>query len=151
MNDKSEVRSQKPEDRRRAANRPPVLLLPTACCLLSAVLLLLVLPGRAGAAQTGAARVRVAVLDFGETETGRAAASRVASALGSSPAAGSLSIVDRDLSSAAARGAGYAGSLNLSLREARDLGAAVACDFYLVGDAQVLRRSSSAAPVYFEA
>lgn len=102
------------------------------------------------AAQT--ARVRVAVLDFGETDAGRRAAARVAGSLApdARPTGATLEIVDRDLARAAARGAGYAGSLNLSLREARDLGAAVDCDFLVVGDAQTVRRSSSSAPVYFE-
>jgi TonB family protein len=61
-----------------------------------------------------------------------------------------LSVLDRGMSAAAARGAGYAGSLNLTLAEARALGAAVGCDFYLAGDAQTIRRSSSARPAYFE-
>ena len=46
-----------------------------------------------------------------------------------------LVLVDRGLARAAARGAGYSGSLNLTLKEARDLGAAIGCDFYLTGDA----------------
>ncbi|HEX7294152.1 MAG TPA: hypothetical protein VF251_00280, partial [Pyrinomonadaceae bacterium] len=52
---------------------------------------------------------------------------------------------------AAAKGAGYSGSLNMSVSEARDLGAALSSDFYLIGDAQTIRRSSSAKPVYYEA
>lgn len=98
--------------------------------------------------------VRVAVLDFGETETARRSAERVAAALLSWRAEkpeGQLSLVDRDLSRAAARGAGYAGSLNLTLGEARDLGAAIDCDFYITGDAQTIRRSSADTPVYYEA
>lgn len=39
----------------------------------------------------------------------------------------------------------------MSLEEARDLGAAVGCDFLITGDAQVLRRSSSSVPAYHEA
>ncbi|HEV2764591.1 MAG TPA: TonB family protein [Pyrinomonadaceae bacterium] len=160
MNVKTEVRGQRSEVRRRADGRA-VFLLPTAYCLLPTVLLLLIFPAHARAAQTP---VRVAVLDFGETEAGRRAAERVAASLVASPkdvdtsvarvggrTAAVLSLVDRDLSRAAARGAAYEGSLNLTLREARDLGAAVGCDFLVIGDAQVLRRSSSAAPVYFEA
>ncbi|MDT5123265.1 MAG: hypothetical protein QOC96_2747 [Acidobacteriota bacterium] len=100
------------------------------------------------AAQTNSQRTRVAVLDFGETETGRRAAGKLAHALSSSD---DLLIVARDESRAAAHGAGYAGSLNMSLQEARDLGAAIGCDFYITGDAQTLRRSSSARPVYYEA
>ena len=54
------------------------------------------------------------------------------------------------MSRAAANGAGYRGSLNLTLAEARDIGAAIGCDFFVTGDAQTIRRSRSAAPVYYE-
>lgn len=60
-------------------------------------------------------------------------------------------VTDADMSRAAAKGAGYTGSLNLAVNEARDLGAALATEFYFVGDAQTLRRSSFEKPVYYEA
>jgi len=63
---------------------------------------------------------------------------------------GEVKIVDADLSRAAAKGIGYNGSLNLSVTEARDLGAALASEFYILGDAQTLRRSSFESPIYFE-
>jgi TonB family protein len=94
------------------------------------------------------ARLRVAVLDFGGTETGVRAAQRLARAFASDAG---LSLADRDESRAAARGAGYSGSLNMTLDEARDLGGALGSDFYLTGDAQTLRRSPSTGPHYFEA
>jgi TonB family protein len=59
-------------------------------------------------------------------------------------------VADPDLSRAAAHGIGYSGSLNMTVTEARDLGVALASNFYLLGDAQTLRRSSSDRPVYFE-
>ncbi|MFN2530814.1 MAG: energy transducer TonB [Pyrinomonadaceae bacterium] len=59
-------------------------------------------------------------------------------------------VLDPELTRAAARGIGYTGSLNMTLNEARDLGAAMATDYYIVGDAQTLRRSSSAEPMFFE-
>ena len=93
-------------------------------------------------------RLRVAVLDFGETGTGQKASDALTVALGHEQ---SLRLLDRALSRAAARGVGYAGSLNLSLTEARDLGAAIDCDFFITGEAQTLRRSSSERPVYYEA
>jgi TonB family protein len=95
----------------------------------------------------------VAVLDFGEGEAGRRAADRLARMLSEAAGAGAyrLRLVDRELGRAAARGVGYRGSLNLTLREARDLGTAVGCDFLLAGDAQTLRRSPSERPPYFEA
>src|SRR5207302_11487428 len=61
-----------------------------------------------------------------------------------------LSVIDSDQAQAASAGAGYTGSLNLSVPEARDLGAAIGCDFVIIGDADTLRRSPSNAPVYFE-
>jgi TonB family protein len=97
---------------------------------------------------TNARPARVAVLDFGDTETGRRTAADVWAHL--SKQAG-LRLVNAEQARAAARGLGYSGSLNLTLEEARDLGAAIDCDYYLLGDAQTLRRSSSAVPVYYEA
>src|SRR3712207_1935958 len=101
-------------------------------------------------AVAAARRTNVAILDFGETETGQRAASKLSTALVSGARAG-MAVLDRAQSRAAARGIGYSGSLNMTLAEARDLGAAIGCDFFVTGNAQVLRRSSSAAPVYYEA
>ena len=95
-------------------------------------------------------RVSVAVLDMGGTETGARAAERLSKVLAPAKAGASLALLDRDLSRAAAKGVGYAGSLNMTLAEARSLGAAVGCDFFFTGDAQTIRRSASSRPVYFE-
>lgn len=95
-----------------------------------------------------ARRARVAILDFGETPFGQRVAERFSAGLST---ATDFQIVDRDASRAAALGAGYKGSLNLTLQEARDLGAAIGCDFFITGDAQVLRRSPSTGPIYYEA
>jgi len=91
---------------------------------------------------------RVAVLDFGETETGRRAAAKLAKVLARD--ALQITIVDQAQSRAAASGSGYQGSLNMTLAEARDLGAAIGCDFFVTGNAQTLRRSSSTNPAYYE-
>ncbi len=93
-------------------------------------------------------RTNVAVLDFGETETGVRAAETLHTALA---ADSKLLLVDRSLVLTAARGMGYRGSLNMTLSEARDLGAAIGCDFFIIGDAQTLRRSPSTKTDYFEA
>jgi protein TonB len=93
-------------------------------------------------------QLNVAVLDFGETPTGMSAAEALRHALAADT---NLKITDRVLVNAAASGAGYAGSLNMTLEEARNLGAAIGCDFFITGDAQTLRRSPSSAPVYHEA
>jgi len=63
---------------------------------------------------------------------------------------GEFNVADADLSRAAAKGIGYSGSLNLTASEARDLGAALAAEFYIIGDVQTLRRSSFQVPVYYE-
>jgi len=93
-------------------------------------------------------RTSVAVLDLGETETGLRAADELSRALAK---ISNFDLVNRALSRAAARGVGYAGSLNLTLPDARDLGAAIGCDLYFMGEAQTLRRTSSVhAGDYFE-
>ena len=98
-------------------------------------------------AQPPERQLTVAVLDFGDTPTGRLASQRVAENLKSYR---NISVQDNDQARAAARGAGYSGSINLSLEEARHLGSVLGTDFFLLGDAQTLRRSPSAGPVFFE-
>ena len=97
-------------------------------------------------AQTPERPLSLAVLDFGDSALGRLASERFASNL----RAESIVILDRDQVRAAARGVGYSGSMNLPLNEARNLGAVLGCDFFILGDAQTLRRSPSTGPVYFE-
>src|SRR6267142_4881345 len=91
--------------------------------------------------------ITVAVLDFADTGIGKTASEKFARNLASSA---TVAVIDRDLVRAAARGAAYTGSLNLLIAEARDLGAAIGCDFYIIGDAQTVRRSPSTGPGYFE-
>jgi TonB family protein len=99
-------------------------------------------------APRAARRVSVAVLDLGAAETARRATDRLAVALAAETG---ISLIDRAQSRAAARGIGYTGSLNMTLAEARDLGAAIGCEFYITGDAQTLRRAPSDTTVYYEA
>ena len=87
------------------------------------------------------------MLDFGSQPIAQRAAETIRSRL---RASGVVQVADADLSRTAAKGIGYSGSLNLTVNEARDLGAALATEFYLIGDAQTLRRSSFEKPVYFE-
>jgi TonB family protein len=89
----------------------------------------------------------VSVLDFGNSSVGKLASETLRARL---RASGELVVVDADLTRAAAKGIGYSGSLNLTLTEARDLGAALATEFYILGDAQTLRRSSFQTPVFYE-
>lgn len=89
----------------------------------------------------------LSILDFGKTSFANAVTDKLRLSL--KPIEG-LNVLDSELTRAAAKGAGYSGSLNMMLTEARDLGAALSSDFYLIGDAQTLRRSSSSTPVYYE-
>lgn len=98
-------------------------------------------------AQTSARPSRIALLDFGETAFAREAVEKFSTSLRQD---NTIEVLDRDQVRAAARGAGYAGSLNLSLVDARNLGTVLGCDFFVLGDAQTLRRSPSAGPFYFE-
>jgi TonB family protein len=113
--------------------------------LLAVVLSLLNAIGILGLAQER--RVSVAVLSFGDSEFGRHASRTLVANLELAP---ELLIMDSEQANTAARGAGYNRSLNMSLAEARDLGAAIGSEFYVVGDAQTLRRSPSVGPPYFE-
>jgi len=116
-------------------------------CLAEAFVVFALLCGIANVkAQTGQRPV-VSVLDLGSTPVAKVAADTLRTRLNST---GEVVVTDADLSRAAARGIGYAGSLNLTTTEARDLGAALAVEFYIIGDAQTLRRSSFQTPVYYE-
>lgn len=96
--------------------------------------------------------VRVAVLDFGDSAAGAHAAEKVRETLVADRLATTTGIVliDRDLAMAAARGAGFQGSLNLATPEARDIGAAIGCDFFIIGSADTVKRSPSTGEAYFE-
>jgi TonB family protein len=89
----------------------------------------------------------ISVLDFGTTPIANKATATLRNRF---RASGDFQVADADLSRAAAKGIGYAGSLNLTTTEARDLGAALATEFFVLGDAQTLRRSSFQTPVYYE-
>lgn len=101
------------------------------------------------AARGAPSATTVAVLDFGETQTGRRAADELWGAAKSGGGAGLL-LMSRGAAGAAAKGAGYAGSLNLSLEEARDLAAALGCDFFFTGAADTVPRQPSGRPVHYE-
>ena len=126
-------------------SRVPIRISP-AVCLLLLILLSLAINLSAGG-QTSNHPITLAVLTFGDSGIGRLASEKLAANLKHESG---ILVLDCDQVSAATRGAGYAGSVNLSLNEARDLGAALGSDFFILGDAQTLRRSPSAGPVYFE-
>jgi len=92
-------------------------------------------------------KIKVGVLNFGSTPLGKLTADKLRINFRGDP---NIQLLDPDLSEAAARGVGYSGSLNMSTSEARDLGSAMDAEFYVIGDAQTLRRNSSTNPVYYE-
>jgi len=117
------------------------------CSQVFCVVALLALAASASRAQSSPLPV-VSVLDFGSMPVAKQAAETLRSRL---RATKEVVVADADMSRAAAKGIGYTGSLNLPVNEARDLGAALATEFYFLGDAQTLRRSSFEKPVYYEA
>ena len=94
--------------------------------------------------------VRLAVLDFGKSATGLRAAATIRSSLQGKEEPREFTVIDPDQASAAANGAGFEGSLNLTIQQARDLGEVIDCDFYFIGAAQTLKRSPSIKPSYYE-
>ncbi len=92
-------------------------------------------------------QLKIAVLDFGDSSTARLTSEKLTLNLKS---VDGLVVMDHDQGRAAARGMSYSGSLNMSLEESRDLGAAIGCDFFITGDAQTSRRSPSTGEIYFE-
>lgn len=114
--------------------------------LRSALLAAIFLSAISISAQTSK-RVTVAVLDFGDGQAGTKVAAAIRGDLRESA---NVVMIDEHLAAAAARGNGYQGSFNLTTQEARDVGAAIGCDFFVIGDAQTLARSPSSHANYFE-
>ena len=98
-------------------------------------------------AQTESRRTTVAILPFGNSSTAVQATHTLAKLFESSDR---VQISDLGQAQAAASGAGYTPSLNMLVNEARTLGAAIGTDFFVVGDAQTLKRSPSTGPIYFD-
>ena len=93
------------------------------------------------------------MLDLGTTATGlraTAAFREIFQSQQPSQSSREVQTIDADQVQAAAIGVGFTGSRNLTLQQARDLGAAIGCDFYFLGDAETLKRSPSTGASYFE-
>ena len=101
------------------------------------------------ASSLGQSPARLAVIDFTGDEGARYAA-LIRNAISESAARG-FELIDPDLTAAAAKGAGYAGSLNLSRDEARALGQSLGCDFYILGNVLVTSRVGEGEQHYYEA
>ncbi len=112
------------------------------------ITLISLLPSTGVFAQSTERRISLAVLDLADSSIGQLTSDSLSDNL---RLLSDLRLLDRDQARTAAKGAGYSGSLNMPLAEARNLGAAIGSDFYIVGDAQTIRRSPSTGPIYFEA
>ncbi len=89
------------------------------------------------------AQPRLAILDFnGDVE--------VSQQLRKLAESDAVSLVDEQQLNLAIKGAGYNGSLNLKVEEARALGLSMGCDYYLIGTAKVQRRLLSEREFYFD-
>lgn len=132
---------------RKTSSRRKCLLYSVVLAAVPAISSILWLPNPlAAASQTNERQLKIAVLSFGDSAISKS----VSDQLALNAKLGSNIVLDRDQTQAATRGIGYTGSLNLSLQEARDLGAAIGCDFYFLGQVQTLRRSPSTGAPYFE-
>jgi TonB family protein len=96
---------------------------------------------------------RIAVLDVASTQASSKSTEAIRKVFGNQNSAAEtrqFDLVDSDLARAAARGANYQGTFNLELQSARDLGAAIGCDFYVLTASQTVRRSPSNGLDYYE-
>ena len=104
------------------------------------------LAGSAAAQKATEKRISIAVLSMSDSEYGR----RVSDFYRNSFQSADLEVLDSDLVRAAAQGAGYTPSTNMAVMEARTFGAVIGSDFYVLVDAQTLRRSPSSGEIYFD-
>lgn len=111
-------------------------------------LILFLLPSLAApsAAQTINKRTSIAVILVSDSDLGR----RISESFAESFSAENLDVLDLGLARAAAHGAGYAPSLNMAVSEARTFGSVIGTDFFVLVDAQTLRRSPSSNQIYFD-
>ncbi len=105
------------------------------------------LAGSVAAQKEKKKRISIAVLSMNDSELGR----RVSEFHRNNFKTADLEVLDSDLVRAAAQGAGYTPATNMAVIEARTFGAVIGSDFYVLVDAQTLRRSPSSGDIYFDA
>ena len=110
------------------------------------LLLLVIAIGWSAAAQTLETRTKIAVISLNDSSLGKEIAKVYAEGFRSA----SLNVLDSDLVKTAAQGSGYAPSTNMAVSEARTFGSVIGSDFYVLIDAQTLRRSPSSGQIYFD-
>lgn len=117
-----------------------------SCCLIIiAALFGLPIPSSAQApgspGQPAPVKLRVAIIDFARNAQDPTAAlpdSTLREALVRDPR---VALIDNAMMQAALIGIGYGGSLNMSRDEARRIGSAIGCDFFIAGKAEAFTRS----------
>lgn len=96
--------------------------------------------------QPCASKMRIALLGFVGSRS-----DRFTSALAEKfSAAECVMLLDKAQTQPAVKAFGYDGSINLSLDEARQLGAAVGCDFFIIGKTDAAERSERANESHYE-
>jgi TonB family protein len=111
---------------------------PTSCPAIFLLIAFCLLSGTVSIAQP-----RLAILDF----NGESSASEHLQQLARQS---EFTLVNPQQLNLAVKGAGYRGSLNLTLEEARGLGLSIGCDYYFIGMAKILRRLASEKEFYFD-
>ena len=125
-----------------------------AAAIIAALLLAGFTPvGRAFSGTTSSAAqspLRIAVIGFthSQNELSRSLESVLGDSLSRDPR---VALIDQSLIRPALAGVGYDGSINMSKDEARKLGSAIGCDFFLLGKAEALTRSEHDNKSYEEA
>ncbi|HTG15134.1 MAG TPA: energy transducer TonB, partial [Blastocatellia bacterium] len=105
-------------------------------------------------ARSQEARLRVALIGLTRPSTAdsTAIANKAESVLNTSLGSDSrVSLVDESIARSALKGIGYDGSINMSRDEARRVGSAIGCDFFLTGKLEAFTRSDRAAEEHEEA
>ncbi|MEK6302261.1 MAG: energy transducer TonB [Acidobacteriota bacterium] len=106
----------------------------------------------AAMARSREAPVRVALIGFTRPSTRQAPTGEAEKVLNSSFGSDSrVSLMDQSMVQPALKGMGYEGSLNMSRDEARKLGSAIGCDFFITGKLEAFTRSDRAAEEHEEA
>lgn len=90
---------------------------------------------------TAQSSIRVAIVGFAGSRTGddaRQMEAALATSLSRDPR---VALIDPSIVRSALAGIGYGGSINMRSNEARNLGGAIGCDFFILGKAEALTRS----------
>ena len=106
----------------------------------SILVALLLCPGKTSAQQPCAGNLRIALIGFAGSDGDRfshALAEKFA-------AAECVTLLDKAQMQPALKAIGYDGSINLTVDDARRLGAAIGCDFFIIGKTDAAERSEQA-------